>query len=175
MSQLKQLLYVPSIWSHFAATVLNSRLPLSLVACARGSRYVGEPKTNLVNLVVHGLSAIAVFSEVMLTRLLLFLVLATSTGALVTLIVVALRLFTNVAAPGWATSVIGTIAIICLQTLLLVMMAAFIVLSNRSTIALPPILHAKDFIDDVVMLFPRNAPRETTEPFALPGLHENPR
>ena len=173
MFLVKKLVYVPSIWNHFAATALNSCFPLSLVPCARGSRYAGEPKTNLVNLVVHGLSAIAVFSDVMLTRMLLFLAFTTSAGVVASLIVVVMRLFTNVAAPGWATSAIGIIAIVCLQSLLLVMMAAFIVLSNRATIVLPPIQHAKHFIDHVVMLFPRNATREATETFALPRWQKN--
>ena len=109
-----------------------------------------------VHLVVHGLSAISVFSEAMLTRILLFFVLATGTGALAILIAVALRLFTDVAAPGWATSIVGSVAIICLQALLLTTMAAFLVLSNRSAIVLPPIEQAQHFIDHIVILFTRN-------------------
>lgn len=157
MKLVKRLSCVPSLWNHFAATVLRSRLPLSLVPSARGRRYAGKSKMNFVNLVVHGLSAISVFSEAMLTRILLFLLLATGIGALAVVVVVALRLFTDLATPGWASSVVGSVAIICLQALMLTMMSAFMVLSSRSTIVPPPDEHAKDFIDHVVALFPGNA------------------
>ena len=115
---------------------------------------------NLINLVVHGLSAISVFSEAMLTRILCFFVFATSIGALAILVAVVLRLFTDVTAPGWATSIVASVAIMCLQALLLTMMAAFLALSNRSIIVLPSNGHAQAFIDHVVTLFSRNAMSE---------------
>jgi hypothetical protein len=111
---------------------------------------------NFVNLVVHGLSAISVFSEAMLTRILLFFVLAIGVGAVATLTVIALRLFTGLATPGWTTSVVGSVAVISLQALLLTMMSAFLVLSNRSTILPTPNQHAEDFIDYVATLYPRS-------------------
>jgi glycosyltransferase involved in cell wall biosynthesis len=154
---VKRLVFVPSLWNHFAATVLHSRLPVSFLACSRGYRYAGESKMNLVNLVVHGLSAISVFSEVMLTRVLLFYVVGVGIGGVGILLVVAWRLFTNFAAPGWATTIISAIAIISLQGLLLATIAAFIVLNSRSTVALPPNVHAREFIDRVVTLYTRQS------------------
>lgn len=166
MHLVKRLSCAPSLWNHFAATVLRSRVPLLLVPIARGRRYAGESKMNFVNLVVHGLSAISVFSDAMLTRLLLFFVFATGVGALAAVVVIALRLFTDLATPGWASSVVGSVAVICLQALLLTMMSAFMVLSSRSTIVPPPIDHAKDFIDRVVALFPRSASGQSPSSFA---------
>lgn len=157
MPLVKRLVFIPSLWNHFAATVLHSRLPVSLLPCRRGYRYAGQSKMNLVNLVVHGLSAISVFSEVMLTRVLLFYVVGTAIGGVGILLAVVMRFFTDYAAPGWATSFIGSITIICLQALLLAMMAAFIVLNSRSTVALPPNVHAKYFIDSVVTLYARQS------------------
>jgi hypothetical protein len=165
--QLKRLSCVPSLWNHFAATVLRSRLPLSFVPCARGRRYAGKSKMNFVSLVVHGLSAISVFADAMLTRLLLFFVLATGVGALATVVVIALRLFTDLATPGWASSIVGSVAIICLQALLLTMMSAFLVLSGRSTIVPAPNERANDFIDEVVALYPRSGSDETS---AVPAI-----
>jgi hypothetical protein len=167
MNLAKRLSFVPSLWNHFAATVLCSRVPLSLVPSARGHRYVGKSKMNFVNLVVHGLSAISVFSDAMLTRMLLFFVLATSIGALAAVVVVVLRLFTDLTTPGWASSVIGSVAVICLQALLLTIISAFMVLSSRSTFVPPPIQHAKDFIDQVVTLFPVNALGQPTAPLDI--------
>jgi glycosyltransferase involved in cell wall biosynthesis len=164
---VKKLLYTPPIWNHFAAAVLRSRLPLSLVPSTRGKRYAGKSKMNFVNLVVHGLSAISVFSEAMLTRILLFFVLAIGAGAVVTLTAIALRLFTGLATPGWATSVVGSVAVISLQALLLTMMSAFLVLGNRSTILPTPKQHAEDFIDHIVTLYQRS---DLAQPPASQGM-----
>jgi glycosyltransferase involved in cell wall biosynthesis len=164
MNLIKKLSYVPSLWNHFAATVLRSRLPLLLVPVARGHRYAGKSKMNFVNLAVHGLSAISVFSEAMLARFLLLFVLVTSIGTLAAVVVVALRLFTDFTTPGWASSVIGSISVICLQALLLTMISAFIVLNNRSTFVPPPNQHAKDYIDQVLTLFPVNTLGQRTAP-----------
>ena len=117
---------------------------------------------NLVSLVVHGLSAISVFSEVMLTRVLMFYVVGVAIGGVGILVVVALHFFTDVTTPGWATTTISAIAIISLQALLLAMMAAFIVLNSRSTVALPPNVHAREFIDSVVTLYARKIVKART-------------
>jgi polyisoprenyl-phosphate glycosyltransferase len=162
MNLVKRLSYVPTLWNHFAATVLCSRMPLSLVPCARGRRYGGKSKMNFVKLIVHGLSAISVFSEAMFTRIMLFFVLATGIGALAVFAVIALRLFTDFTTPGWASSVAGSVAIICLQALLLTMMSAFLVLNSRAMFVPPPNKHAKDLIDHVVKLFPGNASGQPT-------------
>jgi polyisoprenyl-phosphate glycosyltransferase len=175
MHLAKRLVCVPSLWNHFAATLLRSRLPLSLVPSVRGRRYAGQSKLNFVNLIVHGLSAISVFSDAMLTRLLLFFVLATSAGMLAAVVVVGLRLFTDLATPGWASSVLGSVAVISLQALLLTMMSAFLVLSTRSTIVLPPNEHAKGFVDEVVTLFPPAGLNDTTASRAAgPALQSAP-
>jgi glycosyltransferase involved in cell wall biosynthesis len=156
MALLMRLVRFPSMWTHFAATLQRSRLPLLRVPVTRGRRYAGKSKMNFFNLVVHGLSAISVFSEAMLARALLLFVFATSIGALAILIIVALRLFTDFGTPGWATLIVGSIAIVCLQGLLLIMIAAFLALANRSIFLLPPEEHAQVFIDHIVTLFPRN-------------------
>ena len=167
MNLVKRLSNVPSLWNHFAATVLHSRVALSLVPCIRGRRYAGRSNMDFVKLVVHGLSAISVFSEAMLTRMLLFLAAVAGMGALAVLVAAALRLFTGLAALGWASSVIESVAIICLQALLLTMMSAFMVLSSRSVFVPPPHEHAKVFINEVVTLFPLGQPIASLD-IALP-------
>src|SRR5262249_19476117 len=118
-------------------------------------------------LVVHGLSAISVFSEAMLARILLFLVAVAGMGALAVFVAVAMRLFTGLAAVGWASSLVESVAIICLQALLLTMMSAFMVLSSRSAFVPPPHEHAKIFIDKVVTLLPLDQSTATPD-IALP-------
>ena len=174
-ASLNKLVSTPSLWNHYAATVASSRLPLSLVPTSRGRRYAGRSSMNFVSLVVHGLSAISVFSESMLARILLFFVLATVVGFIIAVVVVALRLFTDLATPGWATSVLGSFAVVFLQALLLAMMSGFLVLNNRSTILPAPIDYAKNFIDqEVWLLSTAGKPERAAPPYSSHALAGGP-
>ncbi|MGZ3694164.1 MAG: glycosyltransferase [Bdellovibrionota bacterium] len=63
---------------HLAATVVRLQLPFVPVKVDRGRRYAGSSRMNFTSLVLHGLNAISVFSDVVLSRLILFTVIATS-------------------------------------------------------------------------------------------------
>jgi len=69
-SALDRLVVSGDLWCHYAATVFRSRLPLRFVSITRGQRYAGRSKMNFLALVVHGLSAFAVFADVIAARLL---------------------------------------------------------------------------------------------------------
>ena len=105
------------LWYHYAATVVRTRTPYRMIGTARGDRYRGASKMNFVAFVRHGLSAIAVHSEVLSVRLLIVC------GVLTCLCLGALgaclwtRLFTQLAIPGWATMTSGLIVIFLLQLL----------------------------------------------------------
>ena len=57
------------LWSHYAASVVKLRLPYILVPTSRGQRYAGESTMSPINLVAHGLTAVAVFYDVATVRL----------------------------------------------------------------------------------------------------------
>ena len=122
------------IWNNFPATVLQSRLPVQYVPTRRGKRYAGESRMNFVNLVSHGLGAIAVFSDAVYIRILI-----ASLGLFVVSIMMAgfalwVRLFTVLAIPAWATTVLGFALLVSIQAIMLPIMMAFLLLSNRATI-----------------------------------------
>jgi polyisoprenyl-phosphate glycosyltransferase len=131
-AQLRSLVVAPELWNHYAAAVRVCRLPQCSVPTARSKRLAGEGRMNFVSLVIHGLSAISVFSDVVGVRLLLaalFLVAATLAGAGT---VVALRLLTNLAIPGWATSTVGLLLVVFLQAIILAVTFSFIILAGRN-------------------------------------------
>lgn len=70
-SALRQLVAAPELWNHFAASVFKLRLPRVIVPIARSTRLAGASAMSWVGLVVHGLSAISVFGDVVGVRLLL--------------------------------------------------------------------------------------------------------
>ena len=61
--QLESLVVVSELWVHYAAAVLRSRQPWSAIPVSRDRRLDGRSRMNFVALVVHGLSAISVYTR----------------------------------------------------------------------------------------------------------------
>ena len=93
---------------------------------------------NFTSLVIHGLSAISVHSEVVGVRMLYGTLSMTVISLLLVGVVVAVRLFTDLAVPGWATYVTAFLAVILLQSVTLSFFFSFIVLSGRENATFLP-------------------------------------
>ena len=140
---LKRLVAVSELWNHYAAAVHKARLPTGLLPTKRASRLAGPPHMDAVALVVHGLSAMAVFGDRIGVRL-LFLVsfgIALDIGALIG--VIAIRLFTTLAIPGWATFAAGLLFVMLIQMLLVLLVFAFVILASRDQSDFIP---ARDYV-----------------------------
>ncbi len=146
---LKRVSSVSEVWIHVAAGIMKARLPLAAVPTVRGVRLAGESKMNFVSLLLHGLSGIAVHSEVAAARLLvvsLVFILFSIAGIAA---VLGIRFFSDVAIPGWATSSIGNLVAIFIEALLMSVLLVFLVLNNRSQQPFVPRLHYNDYVADV--------------------------
>ena len=64
----QRLMAMHELWLNYPASVMRSRLDLVRISTNRGRRFEGKSQMNLVGLVIHGLSAIGVFSERAFTR-----------------------------------------------------------------------------------------------------------
>ena len=136
--RLTSLVAVSELWNHYVAAVLKSRQEIRTIPTARGKRLHGRSRMNLVSLVIHGLSAISVESEVVGVRLLLascVLIAMALAGILVT---VSIRLFTSMAIPGWATTAFGLLVLLLLQAVLLATIFSFVTLSGRQGLPFLP-------------------------------------
>jgi hypothetical protein len=140
---LKRLVAVSDLWNHYAASVHKARLPMVLVPTQRGTRLEGQSQMNLVALVVHGLSAMAVFGDCIGVRLLIVVSLGMVLAAGALIGVVIIRLLTTLAIPGWATYVSGILLVILTQMLLIILVFAFVILAARDTASFIP---ARDYI-----------------------------
>lgn len=129
---LDGLIYDPNLWNHFAATLLRSKRPLSRLSIDRGRRYDGASKMNFNGLVIHGLSALSVYFDLIITRLLIAIGVLSTFALIGMLVVVGLVLFTDLAIPGWATSAFGFLAIFLVQMLLFAGLSIFVLLYTRS-------------------------------------------
>jgi len=145
-ASLERIVYLQEIWNHFAAGVMRSGLPWRTVPTARGVRYAGRSHMNLVALVLHGLSAISVYIEVVYVRLLFAALFIMGLDVLAFLILVYIRFFTLLAIPGWATNVAIGLTVIMVQAVLFLALLSFFVLSCRSAKMFIPIIDYKDFV-----------------------------
>jgi glycosyltransferase involved in cell wall biosynthesis len=154
-SALPRLLIAPDAWNHYAASVFRSRLPFSTVPLPRGRRYFGESHMAYSSLVAHGLSAIAVYGEIVGARLIMLLSGVVVLAVVLLAAAVFVRLLTNMAIPGWATNTAGLLIIVTMQAILSLLVLALIVLGDRSHAKIIPWRDAELFVDSVERLFER--------------------
>jgi glycosyltransferase involved in cell wall biosynthesis len=150
---LSALVVSPELWNHYAAAIFKLRLPVGMIDTSRGKRLFGKSRMNFVALVIHGLSAISVFGEVVATRLLI-----SACGMSILLIgalvaVIAVRLFTDHAVSGWATYTGGILMI--LLVLIATITSGFLlsVLSNRNMASFLPLRDAPFQIRDTKRIY----------------------
>lgn len=151
-SMLGRVASISEIWNHYAAAVVQSGLPYSLLPTARARRLTGESKMNHVGLVVHGLSAISVYGEKIGVKLLMASVVSLILLVLSGLALVGLRIFTDLAIPGWASVVGGLLVILFIQTAALSLQFAFLVLQSRAGASFIPSRDYAHFIERIERL-----------------------
>jgi hypothetical protein len=135
---LCRVVVISEIWVHYASGLHRSRLPCAQVATSRGKRLHGESRMSFVNLVTHGLSAIAVHADAMGTRLMVATGLATLLLLVPISAVLVIRFATTLAIPGWATTTAGILLLLLMQGVMLSVFFAFIVLNARNSYSFLP-------------------------------------
>lgn len=107
---------------HLAAALIKSRLRRVEIPCDRGARYDGRSRMNFYDLALHGIRAVAVFDDAVLTRMGAVCAGAAISGVLVFLVGVVLKL-SGQTPPGWLTFVTGFLVLVFLQTAILSLVA----------------------------------------------------
>lgn len=150
-----RLANVAELWNHFPASIIRSRMPFQMIACARGTRLFGETRMNLVALVTHAFSAFSIFSDVVAVRTIIFALLISGLIACGALTVVGLRLFTNIPLIGWTSTILGLMVIALIQILSAAVLMLFLTLFMRMQPALIPAQEFEKFILSVATLYSR--------------------
>jgi polyisoprenyl-phosphate glycosyltransferase len=150
---LDTLVSMSELWNHYAAAVFRSRMPFSMVPIPRGKRIAGTSSMNFSSLVSHGLSAISVFADIVGVRLLIASLCASVLSGLGIVVVIAIRIFTELAIPGWATYAVGVLAIIMIQFITIASSFTFFMLSNRINLGFVPFRDYSLFIKDAVDIY----------------------
>ena len=149
-SQLRRLVVVSELWNHYAAAVFKARVPRASIPTVRAPRLAGKSRMNFVDLVTHGLSALSVHSELIGVRLLV--VTAALIGVMVAglLVVLGIRFFTDLAIPGWTSTVVGLLLVLLLQAAAFASFFAFLVLHARSQPTFVPLRDYDYFVEDFI-------------------------
>jgi len=143
---LGPVVHTSHIWNHLAAALIRSRLPLTRLALARGVRYSGQPNMSFISLVVLGLSAISVFSEMMFVRIIVGASILAAATVLVGALLVIVRLATDWTPPGWTSTILASLAVMLLQTLILSVAAILLNLHGRTAPSIIPAKVAQDYV-----------------------------
>jgi polyisoprenyl-phosphate glycosyltransferase len=146
MPAVRRLAHMPELWNNLAASVMRSRLPYICVPTVRGRRSAGRSQMSLVALIAHGLSAMSVYADKIFIRVLLAAGLIAGIAGFGIAVVAAIRIATDLAVPGWATTMTADLLIILLQTLVIVIAASLTVLAGRSSRPIVPIVDSRCFI-----------------------------
>jgi len=131
---LNNLLYDGNLWNHFAATINRSRFNIEMIATQRGQRYSGSSHMNFTSLIMHGLSAMSVYTDIIAIRLILVSSSIVFLSALSILIILYLKFFTLFNIPGWTSQIIAIFFLISLTSCGFAFSLSLFILNSRKQI-----------------------------------------
>lgn len=132
------VIYNGGVWNNYAATLLRCRIPIVFEPTIRGTRYFGVSSMNFTSLMIHGMSAISVFSDMVIGRIIAGLAGLTVLFVGAVAVVIYVKLATTTFVLGYATNVILFLASMLVNALLLGLLTILSLLASRSqSTALP--------------------------------------
>lgn len=137
----------------FPATILQTKVPYLTVDTKRSERYCGSSQMNFVGLILHGLRAITVFSEIVIVRLALMVF---STGFFAAVIIVLIRFNTEWVISGWASNMIGFLFMYIFITLLGLIIGGILTLQARKNLQFIPSLHWELYLEKSKTMFDKS-------------------
>ena len=143
---LCRAVFYTDIWYNYPGGIMKSGLPYKVIPANRGERYAGRSKMNFSSLLLHGFGAIAVFLERIIIRVAIvsFLLILVSVIAIISIFII--RTTTNMAIPGWASTLGTSMFIILLTSFIISLIAIFTYLTTQSKREFIPALHYRDYI-----------------------------
>ncbi|GAA0747879.1 glycosyltransferase [Gaetbulibacter jejuensis] len=135
---LGKVVAIPELWNHYSGAIIKSKVPYVSISTDRGSRYQGESKMNFQSLVLHGLSSISIYLDVVSVRLLFLSFFCSAIVGLGLIGLLLLSVFTKVSFLDWP-SIIGLVLI---NILAIVILITFLILlfqlNQKSIVKYPP-------------------------------------
>lgn len=142
----ERVVYLTEIWNHYAGGILKSKFPIATVTVERGKRFSGKSKMNFGALVMHGLSAISIYMDIVIIRLIILSIILIIASVLALLVILYVKFFTTLAIPGWATLTSLAVLIILFQAFFLGFFTVFSSISQKTSTQIIPELEYKKYI-----------------------------
>jgi len=144
---LGKVVHQNNIWNHYSGGIIQSKIPFDKVLLDRGKRYQGVSKMNFNSLIIHGLSSIAVYFDFLSLRILRYSLYGICICFVSVMYILWQKIFTDLAIPGWASSLILIISGIILQLFSVTLIVLLLQLSSRKNISAPNPKIYLDFIE----------------------------
>jgi len=96
----------------YSSALTSLDLATVYVPCDRGARYAGQSRMGLSRLMLHGLSMLMPFTDRIIIRALIGFASTIALCVVAAVAVVAVKLFTDMAIPGWGTSTLLGLAVL---------------------------------------------------------------
>jgi len=149
---LNRLVVVSELWNHFAAAVYRSRMPVDTVPSARGKRYGGQSSMGFIGLVVHGMSALAVYGDIVGVRLLASAAILVVVSVVIASALVFVKFATSLVIAPWVLNSAGLLLLLCIQAVMFVFVLSVTILHGRNRFGIIPLRDYAIYVDDVVTL-----------------------
>lgn len=144
--KIDSIIYDPDSWNHFSASIIKSKISYSKCLTKRGKRYFGKSKMNFTNLVVHGLSSISVFTDLVIVRLLICNVVAIILAFVALSLLLIVKVFSDYEIPGWTPIYTLGIFNVLFFSLIFTLLLVLIQLNNRNMVKRSPVSFYKYFL-----------------------------
>jgi polyisoprenyl-phosphate glycosyltransferase len=152
-SALDRLVTMSELWNHYSGAVFKSKLRHIRLSTDRGRRLGGKSHMDIVSLVVHGLAGISTFYEVVATRILMASVSCVTLLSMVLGLVFGIRMYTNLAIPGWATYTSGLLLVLLIQIASTSFSLVFLLINTRLNMTFVPARDYRIFAEGVETLW----------------------
>ena len=129
---VQQIVHRPSLGVHIAATVARFGGRSESVVCDRAHRYAGSSRMNRRSLMLHGFGAVSTYGDLVALRIAMSAFCLLMSSVLGFGLTTLIRLTTDWAIPGWATTVTLGFLLVAIQSLIVALTALVLFISTRS-------------------------------------------
>ena len=133
---------------------MKAKVPYVEVPTKRGVRLAGRSRMNFPSLVRHGLSAISVHGDVVGVRMLVVTCLLMILAFVSIVVVLGIKLTTDLAIPGWASYLSMLLFVVLMQALMLSLFFSVLILNARNATSFLPQRDYRYFIMRVRRVYP---------------------
>lgn len=148
-ARLTGLTVEPNLWNHYAASVIISRVPIATIPTNRDERIAGESRHGFVKLVIHGLSALSCYNEIIGVRLLLISSVLLALSLIGIVAILCLHWFTQLPLPPWSSLFAAILLVVFFQVITIASNYTMQIMSARSVQPFLPIRDYAWYIDRV--------------------------